>query len=193
MGWNPRSVWTASFVGPQARYALGAAFASGLKRPAGLKGTGAFALSGDSVDLGVRRTLFAGDAVRVGLENRITYLAPNEGPLIALPHALLATAGLDLSLSLTRNVTLKASVSLERPLDSGEARIRAARSVDEEGRIEYNDVVLDQSALLAFDRVGVSMRYRVGPDAVYGAGVVAVRDGYGRMQAVAGARAELRF
>ncbi|MCY4613025.1 MAG: S8 family serine peptidase [Nitrospira sp.] len=193
MGWHPRSVWRASFVGPQARYALGAAFASGLKRPAGLKGTGAFALSGDSVDLGVRRTLFASDAVRVGLENRITYLAPNEGPLIALHQALLATAGLDLSISLTRHVTLKTSVSLERPLDSGEARIRAARSVDAKGRIDYDDIVIDQGALLAFDRVGVSLRYGRGPDAMYGAGVMALRDGFGRMQAIAGARAALRF
>ena len=193
MGWSPRSVLTASFVGPQASYAVGASFASGLKRPSGLKGTGVFALSGDSVDLGVRRTLFTNDAVRLGLENRVTYLAPNEGALLALNHALLTTAKLDLSISLTRSVTLNASLSLERPLDSGEARIRAAQRVDEEGRIDYDNIVIDQGALLEFDRAGVSMRYRGGPDSVYGAGVVAVRDGFGRTQAIAGARAEIRF
>ena len=193
MGWSPRSILTASFVSAQADYALGASFASGLKRPSGLKGTGAFELSGDSVDLGFRRNLFAGDAVRVGLENRLTYLTPNDGALVALDNALLATAELDLSIRLTRRATLNARLSLERPIDSGEVRIRAARSIDEDGRIDYDDIVIDQGDLLEFDRVGVSMSYRGGPDSVYGAGVMAVRDGFGRTQAIAGVRADLRF
>ena len=193
MGWSPRSVMTASFVGAQADYVLGASFASGLKRPSGLKGTGAFELSGDSVDLGFRCDLFAGDAVRVGLNNRLTHLAPNEGSLVTLDSALLATAGLDLSIRLTRRATLNVRLSLERPIDSGEARIRVARSVDEDGRIDYDDIVIDQGDLLEFDRAGVSMSYRDGPDSVYGAGVMAVRDGFGRTQAIAGVQAELRF
>ena len=193
MGWSPRSVLTASLVGAQAGYALGVSFASGLKRPSGLKGTGAFDLSGDSVDLGFRRTLFAGDAVRVGVANRLTHLAPNAGALVALDTALLATAELDLSIRLTRRATLNARLSLERPVDSGEARIRAARSVDEDGRIDYDDIVIDQGDLLEFDRAGVSVSYRGGSDSVNGAGVMAVRDGFGRTRAIAGVRAELRF
>ena len=193
MGWSPRSVLTASFVGEHADYVLGASFASGLKRPSGLKGTGAFELSGDSVDLGFRCDLFAHDAVRVGLNNRLTHLAPNEGALVTLDRALLATAELDLSIRLTRRATLNVRLSLERPIDSGEARIRVARSVDEDGRIDYDDVVIDQGDLIQFDRAGVSMNYRGGPDSVYGAGVMAVRDGFGRTQAIAGVQAELRF
>jgi len=193
MGWSPRSVLTASLVGAQASYALGASFASGLKRPFGLKGTGAFGLSGDSVDLGVRHNLFASEAVRLGVENRLTHLAPNEGALVALDNALLATADLDLSIRLTRKATLNARLSLERPIESGEARIRTARSVDEDGRIDYDDIVIDQGDLLEFERVGVGMSYRSGPDSVYGAGVMVVRDGFRRTQAIAGVRAKLRL
>ena len=193
MGWSPRSVLTASLVGTQASYALGASFASGLKRPIGLKGTGAFGLSGDSVDLGVRQNLFAGGRVRLGVENRLTHLAPNEGTLVALDDALLATTELDFSIRLTHRATLNARLSLERPIESGEARIRTARSVDEDGRIDYDDIVIDQGELLEFDRAGVGMSYRGGSDSVYGAGVMAVRDGFGRTQAIAGVRARLRF
>ena len=193
MGWSPRSVLTASLVGAQASYALGASFASGLKRPFGLKGTGAFGLSGDSVDLGVRHNLFASEAVRLGLENRLTHLAPNEGTLVALDDALLATAELDLSIRLTRRATLNARLSLERPIESGEARIRTARSVDEDGRIDYDDIVIDQGDLLEFERVGIGMSYRGGSDSVYGAGVMVVRDGFRRTQSIAGVRAKLRF
>ena len=94
MGWSPRSVMTASLVGAQAGYALGASFASGVKRPFGLQGTGAFGLSGDSVDLGVRHNLFTSEAVRLEVENRLTHFAPHEGALVALDDALLATAEL---------------------------------------------------------------------------------------------------
>ena len=193
MGWSPRSVLTASLVGARASYALGASFASGLKRPSGLEGTGAFELSGDSVDLGVHHNLFAGEAVRIGMKSRLTHLAPNEGALVTLDDALLATAELDLSVRLTRRGTLNARLLLERPVASGEARIRTARSVGEDGRIDYDDIVLDQGDLLEFDRAGVSMSYRGGPDSVYGAGVMVARDGFGGTQAIAGVRAELRF
>ena len=193
MGWSPRSVLTASLVGARASYALGASFASGLKKPSGLEGTGAFELSGDSVDFGVRRNLFVGEAVRIGVEKRFTHLAPNGGALVALDNALLATAELDLSIRLTPRATLDARLSLERPIESGEARIRTARSVDEAGRIAYDDIVIDQGDLLEFERVGVGMSYRGGPDSVYGVGVMAVRDGFRRTQAIAGVRAKLRF
>lgn len=193
MGWSPRSVLTASLVGERASYALGASFASGLKRPAGLKGSGAFELSGDSIDLGVRHDLFAGEEIRIGVENRLTHLAPDEGALIALDDALLATAELDLSIRLSRTVALNARLSLERPVVPGEARIRTARSVDEDGRIDYDDIVIDQGDLLEFDRAGVSMNYRGESDVTYGAGVMAVRDGFGTTQAIAGVRAQFRF
>ena len=76
---------------------------------------------------------------------------------------------------------------------SGEARIRTARSVGEDGRIDHDDIVLDQGELLEFDRAGVSLSYRGGSDSVYGAGVMVVRDGFGGTRAIAGVRAELRF
>ena len=192
-GWSPRSVLTASLVGARASYALGASFASGLKKPSGLEGAGAFELSGDSVDFGIRRNLFASEAVRIGVENRLTHLAPDEGELVALDKALLATVELDLSVRLTPRATLTARLSLERPIEAGEARIRTARSVDEDGRIAYDDIVIDQGELLEFERVGVGMSYRGGSDSVYGVGVMAVRDGFRRTQAVAGVRAKLRF
>ena len=193
MGWSPRSVLTASLVGARASYALGASFASGLKKPSGLEGTGAFELSGDSVDFGVRHNLIVGEAVRIGVEKRLTHLAPDEGALVALDNALLATAELDLSIRLTSRATLTARLSLERPIEAGVARIRTARSVDEDGRIAYDDIVIDQGELLEFERVGVGMSYRGGPDSIYGVGVTVVRDGFRRTQAVAGVRAKLRF
>ena len=140
--------------GARASYALGASFASGLKRPFGLKGTGAFELSGDSVDLGVRHNLFTGAAVRLGVESRLAWLAPDEGALVALDDALLATTELDLSIRLTRRVALHATLSLERPIESGAARIRTARSVGEDGRIDHDDIVIDQGDLLGFERAG---------------------------------------
>lgn len=193
MGWSPRSVLTASVVGAKADYALGASFASGLKRPFGLEGTGAFELSGDSIDLGVHHNLFAGEAVRIGMTNRLTHLASNEGALVTLDDALVATAELDLSIRLTRRAELNARLSLERPIESGEVRIRAARSVGEDGRIEHDDIVIDQGDLLEFERAGVSMSYRGGSDSVHGAGVMLVRDGFRGTRAIAGVRAEFRF
>ena len=76
---------------------------------------------------------------------------------------------------------------------SGEARIRTARSVDEDGRVDHDDIVIDQGDLLEFDRAGVGMSYRGGSDAVYGAGVMAARDGFGTSRVIAGVRTELRF
>ena len=191
--WGPRSVLTTSFVPSGASYAVGVSFASELKKPSGWGGNGAFELSGDSIDLGYSRILVARDSFKVGLMGRLAHLALDEGSLVRLDDALLAAAGLDLSLRLGRKTTLNAGLGLEHPVVSGEGRIRAARGVDESGRINYDDIILDQADLLRFSRLGLSVSYRADSAASYAAGVMAVRDGFGETQAIAGTRAEVRF
>ena len=191
--WRPRSVVAASFMPAQSDHAYGISFASGLERPSGWHGSGAFELSGASVDVGYRRILHAGGTVTIGMEGRLAHLAPNDGPLVALDDALVAATGFDLSVAVATGTTLNAGVSMERPIASGELRIRAARSVDEAGRIAYDDIVMDQGDFLGFDRIGVHLSHEEGPSARYGAGIVMVRDGFGEMETIVGARAQVRF
>ena len=192
--WAPRSLMTVSFVPNSADYAIGVSFASGLRKPSGWDGAGAFAVSGDSIDLGLGRTLVAREAFTVDLTGRFTQLAAvDEGSLVQLDDALLAGAGLDLSIKLGRKATLSASLGVERSVASGEGRIRVARSIDERGRIDYSDITVDQADLLRLDRLGLNLSYRRGPSSSYGAGVMAVRDGFGETEAIVGTRAEVRF
>ena len=193
MGWNPRSVLAVSFVGAQANYALGAAFASDLTRPFGIEGTGPFAVSGDSIDLGFSRTLFGGDALRLVVESRLSHFAPNEEALVGLDNALLATGELDISIRLNHKTTLNARLSLEHPVYSSDTRIRVARSIDHNGRIDYADIMtIDQADLLQFNRVGASMNYHPRSDSTYSVGMAAVQDGFERTHVITGAWAEFR-
>ena len=191
--WGPRSVLTTSFVPSGASHAVGVSFASEMRKPSGWHGNGAFDLSGDSIDLGYSRTLVARDSFKVGLTGRLTHLALDEGSLARLDDALLAAAGLDLSLRLGRKTTLNAGLGLERPVASGEGRLRIARGVDESGRIDYGDIIFDQADLLRFSRLGLSVSTVAESGASYAVGVMAVRDGFGDTEAIVGTRAEVRF
>ena len=201
-GWSPETVLAASFVAdgggpPSSVETFGASLASALKRPLGWAGAGALELTGDSVELAYGRGLAAGESWRLGIAGRLAHLATDAGPLVRFDDALLAATELDLSLELGAATTLGLRLGTERPLTAGRGRIRAASGIDESGRLAYDDILIDGSDLLAFDRIGLSVRYA--PDrtgwtrASLGAGVTAVRDGFGETEAIAGARARVRF
>ena len=182
---------------PSSVETFGASLASALKRPLGWAGAGALELTGDSVELAYGRGLAAGESWRLGIAGRLAHLATDAGPLVRFDDALLAATELDLSLELGAATTLGLRLGTERPLTAGRGRIRAASGIDESGRLAYDDILIDGSDLLAFDRIGLSVRYA--PDrtgwtrASLGAGVTAVRDGFGETEAIAGARARVRF
>ena len=191
--WAPRSVVSASFIPTGADYAIGASFASGLNRPSGWEGAGAFATSGDSIDVAYSRSIVAGDSVRVGLTSRVTHLSPDDSALVRFDDALITAAEVDLQVKVTRNLTLNARAGLERPVAAGKGTLRVADSIDESGRIAYDDITIDQADFLGFEKVGLNMQYSPAPNSTYGAGVMAVWDAFGEMDAVVGVRAELRY
>ena len=192
-GWNPRSVVTASFAPKGGNYAIGASFASNLAKPSGWDGVGAFNLAGDTVDISYGHNIFTGDKIKVEATGRLAHLSPDASAMVHLDDAALAAADLGLSLTLAPNATLNVRWGIERPLASGEARIRAARTVDESGRLTYKDIAMDQADFLEFQKVGLSLRYDPERNSSYGAGILAVRDGFGETEAIVGARAEIRF
>ena len=193
VGWSPETVLAASFVPSGAVESFGASVTSKLKTPMGWAGAGALEMSGDSLELAYSRNLVAGETYRLGVASRLAYLATETSPLVEFDDALLATTELNLSHRLGRGTTLNARLGIERSVTSSNGSIRAATSIDENGRIAYDDISIDGSKLLAFDKVGVSVRHAWGPNTNLGVSVAAVRDGFGETEALAGARAEIRF
>ena len=110
-----------------------------------------------------------------------------------IDDAVLAATELDLSMRLMPKVTFNARLGVERSVASNAGSIRVASSVDEDGRLTYDDIAIDGSDLLEFDRLGVAVSYAHGPGTHFGAGMMAVRDGFGEIDGIAGAHAELRF
>ena len=193
VGWSPETVLTASFVPNGAVGVFGASVASELVRPMGWAGAGALEISGDSFELAYSRNIVTGESYRLGVASRLAHLATETSPLIRFDDALLATTELDLSVRLGSSTTLNARLGMERPVTSSKGSIRAASSIDEDGRIEYDDIAIDGSDFLAFDKAGLSVGYAYGPNMSFGAGIAAVRDGFGETEAIAGAQAAVRF
>ena len=191
--WRPESVFLVSFVPSGAAAAVGASVASGLRRPMGWAGAGALDLSGDSFDLAWRQDLAAGGRVRLGVESRLAWLATEAGALVRFDDSLLAASELTLSYRLGWGTVLNARLGVERPLGSSAGAIRVASDIDETGRIGYDDVRIDGSDLLSFDKAGVSVLHAPRRDVSFGGGIAAVRDGLGETDTVVGGRVEVRF
>ena len=193
MGWSPRSVLTASFAPKGANYAMGASFASNLAKPSGWNGLGAFNIAGDTVDISYGHNIYNGRKLKAEASARMTHLSPGASSMGHLDDATLAATDLSLSLKLVRNATLNVRWGIEWPLESGEARLRAARAVDESGRLTYKDITMDQADLLKFQKAGLSLKYNPHRNSNYSAGILAVRDGFGETEVLVGAKAEIRF
>ena len=191
--WSPRSVMTASFAPTGADYAIGASIASGLARPSGWNGVGALKLAGDTVDISYGRNIFIGEKLKVAVVGRLAHLSPRASTIGYLDDATLAAADIGVSLDVASKTTLNVRWGTERPIASGEAGIRLARSVDESGRLTYKSITMDQSDFLEFQKVQVSLKYNPNQNSSYGAGFLAVRDGFGDTESLIGARAEIRF
>ena len=192
-GWSPETVLAASFAPHGGTDAFGLSLAPDLGRPMGWQGSGALALEGDGVALGWRRNIAARETVRLDLTGRLAHLALRDGPLLRFGDALVAAAGLEASVALHPSVTLRARLGTERPVSGATGRLRAAVGVDESGRIAWRDVALDGRDLLRFDRAALGLGIAAGPDASVGFGIAAMRDGFGRTEALAGLRMEARF
>ncbi len=190
-GWNPETVLAVQFV-PGANV-FGASFASELDRPMGWNGSGALKVEADSFELAWRRNLAADGATRLDLTNRLTHLAVRGDPLLHFDDALLASTELEFSFQPDPLVTIKTWLGAERPVSTAAGRIRAATSVGESGRIAYRDITIDGRDLLAFDKAGLSIGFTNHSDTSLGLGVTAVRDGFGRMETLAGVQVDLAF
>ena len=159
----------------------------------GWAGTGALDLSGDSFELAWRQDLAAGGDIRLGVENRLAWLAADPGALVRFDDSLLAVSDLALSYRLGRSTALNARLGVERPLTSGTGTIRMASDIDEIGRIGYDDIRIEGSDLLSFDKAGLSVVHAPGRNMSFGGGIAAVRDGFGETDAIVGGRVEIRF
>ena len=192
-GWSPEAVLAASFAPHGGRDAFGVSLAPDLGRPMGWEGSGALALEGGGTARGWRRNVVDRDAVHLDVTGRLAYLAVQDGPLLRFDDALIAAAGVEASVALNPSVTLRARLGTERSASGASGRLRAATAVDGDGRIAYRDVAIDGRDLLTFDRVALGVGIAAGPDASIDLGVAAVRDGFGRAEALAGLRMEARF
>ncbi len=197
-GWNPQTVLAASFSSNRSGEAagvdtFGVAFAQELHRPMGWQGSGAFGLKGDSVELAWRRNVMARQTVRIDVTNRLAHLAVRGGPLLRFDDAQLASVDLDVSFRLHRFVTVGARLGAERPVSSVAGRIRAATGVDESGRIAYRDVVLRGRDLLSLNKAALTVRLADESSASVALGVMAVQDGFGRTETLAGVRVGFEF
>ena len=192
-GWSPETVLAASFAPRDGKNAFGISLAPDLGRPMGWEGTGALALEGSGIALGWRRNLADDDSFRLDATGRLAHLALRDGPLLRFGDALIAAAGVEASVALYPSVTFRAQLGTERPVSGASGRLRAAERVDGDGRITYRDIRVAGRHLLTFDRAALGLGIAAGPDTSIGLGVAAVRDGFGRTEALAGLRVEARF
>ena len=192
-GWAPDTVLTAAFAARGGAGRFGASFATGLKRPMGWHGSGALALSGNAVEIFHGRTLAAGDGWRLGAAGRIAHLAIEDGPLLRFDDPLIAAGDLDFEIDVGSNATFAMRVGIERAATPAKGALRAGSRIHEDGRIDYRDIPIDAADFLALDKFGFGLGYAPSPRWRLRAGALAISDGFGETEAIAGATARLRF
>ena len=191
--WAPSSVVGGTWVPEDGRSAFGVSFASNLDRAGGFAGAGAFSVDADSVDIAFGRRLMDGRAVAVDVSARLAHIRPAGAAMVQLDDTLVASAKLDLTAALDPRWTLSAGVGFERGLGAGAAQLRIADTIDEEGRIGFDEVRIDQGELVRFDMGSVTAHYAARSGVRYAAGVKALRDGFGDADAVVGLRAAMSW
>ena len=117
---------------------------------------------------------------------RLAHLAVRGGPLLRFDDVQQVSVDLDVSFRLHRFVTVGARLGAERSVSSVAGLILAASGVDESGRIAYQDVALDGRDLLSFDRASLIVQMAGESSASVALGVTVVRDGFGRVETLAG-------
>lgn len=88
---------------------------------------------------------------------------------------------------------LSTRVELQRSLARPGTWLRAAQTIDEDGRITYRNVLLDDGSMGDIDRASVQLVHEMSEQSRVGVGIDAARDGSGTRDAVAGVRYEARF
>ena len=192
-GWAPQAVAALTFVPPDAKGSVGLLAAPSLKRPMGWDGAGAFALSGDAYEMSYTREIASGEAYRFGFAGRLVHLETEAGPLLRFEDATMATAEVGLSLALGQRTTLTAGMGMERPLTPAKGRLRLPSTIDESGRIGFEEIEVDGSEFLSLERGTLNLRYTPSDDISLGAGLTVVRDGFDDSQAIAGLQANIAF
>ena len=192
-GWAPRAVAALTFVGQDTRDSVGLLAAPSLKRPMGWDGAGAFALSGDAYEMSYTREIASGEAYRLGFAGRLVHLETEAGPLLRFEDATMAAAEVGLSLALGQRTTLTAGLGMERALTPAMGRLRLPSTIDESGRLGFEEVEVDGSEFLSLDRGTLNLRYTPTEGMSFGAGLTVVRDGFDDSQAIAGLQANIAF
>ena len=72
-------------------------------------------------------------------------------------------------------------------------RLRLPRTIDESGRIGFDEVEVDGTEFLSLDRGTLNLRYIPTEGTSLGAGLAVVRDGFDDSQAIAGLQANIAF
>ena len=192
-GWAPRAVAALTFVPRDARSSVALLAAPSLERPMGWDGTGALALSGDAFEMSYAREIASGDAWRFGFAGRLVHLETDAAPLLRFDDATMAAAEVDLSVELGRRTTLTVGLGLERPLTPARGRLRLPDTIDERGRIAFDEIRVDGADFLSLDRGTLNVRYAPTGGTSLGAGLTAVRDGFDDTGAIAGLQADFAF
>ena len=118
------------------------------------------------------------------MTGRLAHLALRDGPLLRFGDALIAAGGAEASVAHYPSITFRAQPGTERPVSRSSGRLRAAESVDVDGRITCRDIRVGARHLLTFDRAAPSLGIAAGPDTSIG---------LGRVEALAGLRMQARF
>ena len=105
----------------------------------------------------------------------------------------MAAAEVGLSLALGQQTVLTVGLGMERALTPAEGRLRLPSTIDESGRIGFEEVRVDGSDFLSLDRGTVHVRWTPAGGLSLGAGLAMVRDGFGGNRAIAGLQARLAF
>ena len=191
--WAPSSVIGATWVPQGASGGIGVSFASGLTRAAGFVGTGAFSIGAESVDVGFGHRLVDREGLGIDLSGRLAHLTPGRSAMVELDDAVVASAKVDLTAELGPEWTLSTGLGVQRGLGTARATLRIADSIDETGRIGYGEVGIEQRDMVRFDTAELTLHRAVAAGARYAAGVKAVRDGFGEMDAIVGVRAAFEW
>jgi len=191
--WRPRTVLGAELAPVDARWSAGLSFADALRRPGSWEADGAFAAGGRSVGVTFGTRLLERNGALVVVRGHLAHLeSRSQGP-VSFDDALVAHGALDARAALSPRWTLEGHLTVEGPLDGGDATLRLADNIDENGRIGFEHVAINRDPMLRFMRARMGVRYDASPRTSVQAGAALARDGTGAKDAVIGVRALVRF
>ena len=194
-GQAPGRVFAGSLYSPGGESAFGMSFASDLAAPAGIFGAGAFAVSGDAVEIGYARRLTLDGPLSLTGHGRVSSIAFDDAPLVSADRAFVFGIGIEGSYNLGRRLALAARFAAEREFGGGQVSVHLPSSVDETGTLAFSPVRLPHRETLDRQQLSLFLCYRTPgvPGASWTVGGLVERNALGETASVVGMRGMFRF